>query len=83
MKTHIFALRWRDEIKRSSQPRTLLKRVVVNTTTHFSSVLSCEDLLISTEGFLNLADISSTVPLAYLLTEKRELNAQKIACNRE
>ena len=30
MKIHIFALRWRDEIKRSSQLRTLLKRVVVN-----------------------------------------------------
>ena len=27
---HIFALRWRDEIKGSSQLRTLLKRVVVN-----------------------------------------------------
>ena len=60
MKIHIFALRWRDVIKRSSQPRTLLKRVVVNrtctglnffqvlfTTTRFSSVFSCEDLLIS------------------------------------
>ena len=62
MKIHIFALRWRDEIKRSSQLRTLLKRVVVVgfksrtglnffqvqfTTTRFSSVLSCEDLLIS------------------------------------
>ena len=32
MKIHIFALRWRDEIKRSSQLRTLLKRVVVNRT---------------------------------------------------
>ena len=29
---HIFALRWRDEIKRSSQLRTLLKRVVENKT---------------------------------------------------
>ena len=29
---HIFALRWRDEIIRSSQLRTLLKRVVVNRT---------------------------------------------------
>ena len=62
MKIHIFALRWRDEIKRSSQLRTLLKRVVVVgfksrtglnlfqvqfTTIRFSSVLSCEDLLIS------------------------------------
>ena len=32
MKVHIFALRWRDEIKRSSQLRTLLKRVVLNRT---------------------------------------------------
>ena len=32
VKIHIFALRWRDEIKRSSQLRTLLKRVVVNRT---------------------------------------------------
>ena len=32
MKIHIFALRWRDEIKRSSQLRTQLKRVVVNRT---------------------------------------------------
>ena len=32
MKIHIFALWWRDEIKRSSQLRTLLKRVVVNRT---------------------------------------------------
>ena len=32
MKVHIFALRWRDEIKRSSQLRTLLKRVVINRT---------------------------------------------------
>ena len=32
MKIHIFAVRWRDEIKRSSQLRTLLKRVVVNRT---------------------------------------------------
>ena len=32
MKIHIFALRWRDEIKRSSQLRTLLKRVVENRT---------------------------------------------------
>ena len=32
MKIHIFALQWRDEIKRSSQLRTLLKRVVVNRT---------------------------------------------------
>ena len=32
MKIHIFALRWRDEIRRSSQLRTLLKRVVVNRT---------------------------------------------------
>ena len=94
-KLHIFALWWKDEIRRSLQLRTLLKRVVVNrtwkkkfqartgfepmtsaiplehctgiakvmgsnpvrawnffqvlfTTTHFSSVLSCEDLLIST-----------------------------------
>ena len=30
MKIHIFALRWRDEIKGSSQLRTLLKLVVVN-----------------------------------------------------
>ena len=30
MKIHIFAQRWRDEIERSSQLRTLLKRVVVN-----------------------------------------------------
>ena len=29
MKIHIFALRWKDEIRRSSQLRTLLKRVVV------------------------------------------------------
>ena len=28
MKIHIFALRWKDEIRRSSQLRTLLKRVV-------------------------------------------------------
>ena len=59
MKIHIFALRWKDEIRRSSQLRTLLKQVVVRrtwkkkkfqvllTTTRFSSVLSCEDLLIS------------------------------------
>ena len=59
MKIHIFALQWRDEIKRSSQLRTLLKRVVVNrtwkkktffqvlfTTTRFCSVLSCKDLLV-------------------------------------
>ena len=32
MKIHIFALRWRDEMNRSSQLRTLLKRVVVNRT---------------------------------------------------
>ena len=32
MKIHIFALRWKDEIRRSSQLRTLLKRVVVNRT---------------------------------------------------
>ena len=32
MKIHIFALRWRDEIIRSSQLRTLLKRVVINRT---------------------------------------------------
>ena len=32
MKIHIFALRRRDEIMRSSQLRTLLKRVVVNRT---------------------------------------------------
>ena len=32
MKIHTFALRWRDEIKGSSQLRTLLKRVVVNWT---------------------------------------------------
>ena len=32
MKIHIFALRWRDEVKGSSQLRTLLKRVVVNWT---------------------------------------------------
>ena len=30
MKIHIFALRWRDEVKGSSQLRTLLKRVVGN-----------------------------------------------------
>ena len=30
MKIHIFALQWRDEIRRSSQLRTLLKLVVVN-----------------------------------------------------
>ena len=29
MKIHIFALRWKDEIRRSSQLRTLLKLVVV------------------------------------------------------
>ena len=32
MKIHIFALRWKDEIRKSSQLRTLLKRVVVNRT---------------------------------------------------
>ena len=32
MKIHIFALRWGDEIRRSSQLRTLLKLVVVNRT---------------------------------------------------
>ena len=84
MKIHIFALRWKDEIRRSSQLRTLLKRVVVRqllaqlarsaapvsqrswvqipygpeffqvlfTTTRFSSVLSCEDLLISCRTIL-------------------------------
>ena len=46
MKIHIFAMRWKDEIRRSSQLRTLLKLVLL-TTTSFSSVLSCEDLLIS------------------------------------
>ena len=67
MKIHIFALRWKDEIKRSSQLRTLLKRVALHryrrghgfksrtglnffqvlfTTTRFSNVFSCEDLLI-------------------------------------
>ena len=66
LKIHIFALRWRDEIQRSSQLRTLLKRVVVVgfksrtglnffqvqfTTIRFSSVLSCEDLLISSLKF--------------------------------
>ena len=83
-KFHIFALRRRDEIRRSSQLRTLLKRVVVRqllaqlverctgiaevmgshsvqawnffqvlfTTTRFSSVLSCEDLLISSNYIL-------------------------------
>ena len=66
---HIFALRWRDEIRRSSQLRILLKLVVVNrtwkkfrpnffqvlfTTTSFSSVLSCEDLLISSFNHLYL-----------------------------
>ena len=52
MKIHIFALRWRDVIKRSSQLRTLLKRVVfLFTTIRFSSVLSCEDLLIASYGF--------------------------------
>ena len=30
MKSHIFALRWKDEIRRSSQLRTLLKLVVVD-----------------------------------------------------
>ena len=30
MKIHIFALRWRDEIKRSSQLRTQLKRVYLD-----------------------------------------------------
>ena len=30
MKIHMFSLRWKDEIKGSSQLRTLLKRVVVN-----------------------------------------------------
>ena len=73
-KFHIFALRWRDEIRRSSQLRTLLKRVVVNrtwkkkknfTTTRFSSVLSCEDLLISFMEIVfenvNLIDIFSRI----------------------
>ena len=32
MKIHIFALRWKGEIRRSSQLRTLLKRVIVNRT---------------------------------------------------
>ena len=32
MKIHIFALRWEDEIRRSSQLRTLLKLVVVSRT---------------------------------------------------
>ena len=32
MKIHIFALWWKDEIRRPSQLRTLLKRVVVNKT---------------------------------------------------
>ena len=32
MKIHIFALPWKDEIRRSSQLRTLLKQVVVNRT---------------------------------------------------
>ena len=32
MKIHIFALRWKDEIRRSSQLKTLLKQVVVNRT---------------------------------------------------
>ena len=51
MKIHIFALRWKDEIRRSLQLRTLLKHywtlLVLFTTTRFSSVLSCKDLLIS------------------------------------
>ena len=34
MKIHIFALRWRDEIRRSSQLRTLLELVVVNSDRH-------------------------------------------------
>ena len=32
MKIHIFALRWRDEIKRSSQLRTLLKQILGTST---------------------------------------------------
>ena len=61
MKIHIFALRWRDEIRRSIgralhryrrghgfKSRTGLNFFqVLFTTTSFSSVLSCEDLLIS------------------------------------
>ena len=37
MKIHIFALRWRDDIKRSSQLRTLLKLVVVNRSIELTS----------------------------------------------
>ena len=137
MKIHIFALQWKDEIRRSSQLRTLLKLVVVNrtwkkfrpvrdlnpwpsftwmfiwtqfidqlpvgllaqlverctgiaevmgsnpvrawnffqvllTTTSFSSVLSCEDLLISTFLLLILLMTKMLVMTLLLLTLSRK-----------
>ena len=39
MKIHIFALRWKDEIRRSSQLRTLLKLVVVERCTGIAEVM--------------------------------------------
>ena len=48
MKIHIFALRWRDEIgEKLGEIEIFFFFQVLFTTTRFSSVLSCEDLLIS------------------------------------
>ena len=44
MKIHIFALRWKDEIRRSSQLKTLLKRVVVNRTLSQKTPIKCSKL---------------------------------------
>ena len=45
MKIHIFALRWKDEIRRSSQLRTLLKLVVYISKSSFTRMFICTQFI--------------------------------------
>ena len=64
MKIHIFALRWRDEIKRSSQLRTLLKQIDLRNAMNLARKISLRNgVELRQYRYLNMRRLKNRSPL--------------------
>ena len=64
MKIHIFALRWRDEIKRSSQLRTLLKQIDLRNAMNLARKISLRNgVELRQYRYLNMRRLKNLSPL--------------------
>ena len=64
MKIHIFALRWRDEVKRSSQLRTLLKQIDLRNAMNLARKISLRNgVELRQYRYLNMRRLKNLSPL--------------------